>query len=88
MFEIAGTAKITETTEAVKTAGANKDGKKSENKYPENFAWVLYIRYPIIFWKKSVSVSVFFDLRSKVNAIYLIFAKELGLPIRSTNVGA
>ena len=33
-------------------------------------------------------VLALFDSGSKVNAIYLTFAKELGLPIRPTDVGA
>ena len=31
---------------------------------------------------------VFFDSSRKVNAIHLIFAKELGLPIKSIDIGA
>lgn len=27
-----------------------------------------------------------FDLNNEVNAIYLIFTKELGIPIRATNI--
>ena len=75
------------TAEAIETAEVGKKGKESEGEYP-NLVQVQYIRYPITFWKKSVSVLTFFDSGSKVNAIYLIFARELGLPIRPTNVGA
>ena len=51
-----------------------------------NLLQVLCIRYPINFKKKSMSVLL--DLGSKVNIVHLIFAKELGLSIRSTGVGA
>ena len=80
------TAKAMETAKAIKTAGTGKDGKKSESEYPENLARVLCIRYPINFGKKSVLA--FLDLGSEVNAVYPTFAKELGLPIRLTDVGA
>ena len=50
-----------------------------------NLAQVPYIYYSINFGKKSVSTLL--DLGSKVNAIYLIFAKELGLLIRTADVG-
>ena len=50
-----------------------------------NFAQVLCICYIINFRKKSVLA--LFDLDSKVNVVYPIFAKQLGLPIRPTDVG-
>ena len=50
-----------------------------------NLARVPCIRYPIKFRNKSVLV--LFDSGSKVNAVYPAFAKELGLPIRPTDVG-
>ena len=49
-----------------------------------NLAQVLYIHYPINSGKKSVLALL--DSGSKVNAIYLAFTKELGLPIRPTNI--
>lgn len=61
--------------EAVETTGASK----SKNKYLENLVQIMCIQYPIIFWKKSVLMSALFDLDNEVNAINLIFAKELGL---------
>ena len=51
-----------------------------------NFIQVPCIRYPINFKKKSMLV--LFDSGSKVNAIHLIFAKELGLFIRPTEIRA
>ena len=75
--------------EAVETTEAGEDGEESEGgEYLENLRWVLCILYPIFFWKKSVPVLAIFDLGSKVNAIDLTYAKELGLPIRPTNVWA
>ena len=38
--------------------------------------------------EESVPVSALFDSSSKVNAIHPTFARELRLPIRSTDVGA
>ena len=68
---------VTETRkEAVEIAGAtgaSKNGKKSKSDYPENLAQVPCIRYPIIFRKKLVLMSVFFDSGSEVNAIHPIF---------------
>ena len=74
-----------ETIKVAKSAGASKDGKKSEGKWLENLARVLYIRYPINCRKKSVLA--LFDSSSKVNLGHPVFAKELGLPIRLTNIG-
>ena len=48
-------------------------------------AQLLCICYLINFREKSVLL--FFDSNSKLNAIYLIFAKELNLPIRSSDFG-
>ena len=77
-----------ETAEAVETAGAGtKNGEESEGEYL-NLAWVPCIWYPITFRKKSVLVLVLFDSGSKVNAIHPTFARELGLPIRPTDIGA
>ena len=71
--------------EAVEAAEVGKDSEKSEGKYP-NLAQVPYIRYPITFQKKSVSVSALFNSGSKVNAIHPTLARELELPIRPTDV--
>ena len=49
-----------------------------------NLARVLCIRYAINFGKKSVLA--LFDSSSEVNAVYPAFTKELGLPIRLTDV--
>ena len=50
-----------------------------------NLARVPCICYPINLEKKSVMA--FLDSGSEVNAVYLTFAKELGLSIRPTDVG-
>ena len=73
--------------ESVGTVEISKDNEKSEGEYP-NLARVPCIRYPITFRKKSVSMSALLDSESEVNAIYPTFARKLGLPIRSTDVGA
>ena len=75
-----------ETDEAIETVGASKDKEKSKVEYPENLTQVSYIRYSIIFRKKSVPVLALFDLGNKVNAIHPTFARELGLFIRLTDV--
>ena len=59
--------------------------KDGENPRP-NLAQVLCIRYPINFREKSVST--LFNSDSKVSAVYLTFAKALGLFIRPTDFGA
>ena len=51
-----------------------------------NLVRVPCICYPINFGKKSVSALL--DLGSKVNAVHPVFAKELGLPNRPTDMGA
>ena len=84
-FNTIDSAKAMETAKAVGTAEIGKNGKESKGKYLENLAQVLCIRYPITFWKKSVPMLMLLDLSSKVNAIYLTFARELGLSIRSTD---
>ena len=78
----------TEIMEAVETAGAGKNGKKSEGEYLKNLVQVPCIWYYIIFWKKSVHVSALFDSDSKINTIHPTFVKELGLLIKQTDVGA
>ena len=64
---------------AVETAEVGKDSAESKSKYP-NLVQVSCIRYPITFWKKSVSA--LFDLGDEVNAIHLTLARELELFIR------
>ena len=73
------------TAEAVETAKAGKDGEESKSEY-QNLVRVPCIHYPINFRKQSVSP--LFDLESEVNAVHPAFAKELGLPIRPTDVEA
>ena len=51
-----------------------------------NLAQVPCICYPINCGKKSVSALL--DSSNKVNAVHPVFAKELGFPIRPTDVGA
>ena len=53
-----------------------------------NLARVPCIQYSVIFRKKSVSMSALLDSGSEVNAIHPTLARELGLPIRPTDVGA
>ena len=73
------------TAKAVETAEAGKDDEESENEY-QNLAQVPCIRYFINFGKQSVLL--LFDLGSKINAVHPAFAKELGLPIRLTDMEA
>ena len=80
------TAEALETAKVIETAETDKDGKKNKSKYQKHFARVLCIRYLINFKKKSVLALL--DLSSKVNAVNSAFTKELGLPIRPTDVGA
>ena len=76
------TALATSTLVTVAREEAVEDGKNPRSQ----LARVLYIQYLINIKKKFMLV--FFDWSSKVNAIYLTFAKELGLFIRPTDVGA
>ena len=76
-----------EAVETAETTGEGKDGKESKEEYP-NLAQVPYIRYSIIFRMNSVPVSTLLDSGSEVNAIHPTFAREIGLPIRTTDVGA
>ena len=79
---------VTETREEeVGTAEAGKDGEENEGEY-RNLMRVPCIRYPVTFRKKSVSMSALLDSGSEVNAIHPTLARELGLPIRPTDVGA
>ena len=82
------TEQMAMTSKAVKTAEANKNGKESRDKYPENLAQAWCIWYPITFQKKSMPMLVLFNWSSMVNAIYPTFAKRLGLFIKSTDIGA
>ena len=82
--ETVETVKAVEMTKAVDIAGTGKDSGKSEDEYQKNLARILCIRYSSNFEKKFVSVP--FDLSSEVNAVYLAFAKELGLSIRPTDI--
>ena len=84
---VTGTRKeAVEAAESVGTVEVGKDDEKSKGEYP-NLARVPCIRYPITFWKKSVSMLALFDSGSEVNAIHPTLARKLGLPIRSTDVG-
>ena len=60
--------------------------KEVDQNLGANLARVLCIPYPINFGKKSVSALL--DSGSEVNAVHPAFAKELGLPIRPTDMGA
>ena len=85
--EVVEAAKSVGTAKAVETVEVDKDGKESEDEYP-NLAQVPCIWYPITFRKKSVSVLALLDPGSEVNTIHSSLAQELGLPIRRTDVGA
>ena len=64
-----------EMVEAIKTAGASKDDKKSKsNKYLGNLTWVPYIQYSIIFQKIFMSVMALFNSGSEVNTFHPTFA--------------
>ena len=56
----------------------------------EDLEHILIIYYLVQFKKNSskVKVQTLIDSKSEVNAIHLTFAKQLGLPIRLTDVGA
>ena len=75
------------TAKAIETTKVGKDGKKSKSEYL-NLAQVPYIRYPITFQKKSVSMLTLLDSDSEVNAIHPTLARKLKLPIRPIDVGA
>ena len=72
--------------EAHKNAETNETGNKDEN-LGTNLAQLLSIQYPISFQKQQ-SVLALLDSRCEINAIHLIFAKELSLFIRPTDVEA
>ena len=76
-----------EAVETVETTGEGRDDEKSKREYP-NLAQIPCIWYPITFRKKSMPVSALLDSGSKVNAIYPTFARELGLLIKTTDIGA
>lgn len=75
--------------EAVKVVKTFEAGKGSDDgEYPGNLAKVLCIWYLITFWNDSVPILSLFDLGNEVNAIHLIFPKELGLTIKPINIRA
>ena len=80
-------AKTVETAKAVEIAEVGKDSNKSEGEY-SNLVRVPCIRYSITFLKKFVPILALLDSGSEINAINPTFAQELGLPIRTTDVGA
>ena len=49
---------------------------------------VPYIHYPVQLKKNKAPVQALIDSECEVNVIYLSFAKQLGLPIWATDVGA
>ena len=50
---------------------------------------VPYIHYPVQFRKdKGATIQVLIDSGSKVNAITMVYAKQLNLQIQKTDVGA
>ena len=64
--------------------GARKKALKQE----EALERVPCINYPIQFKKDKIQVQALIDSESEVNAMHPSFAKQLGLPIRPTDVGA
>ena len=74
--------------DTAKTIRADKNGKKSKSEYLENLIQFLCIWYPITFRKKFMLMLVLFDTNSEINAIHSIFAQELGLFIKPTDVRA
>ena len=51
-------------------------------------ARLLYIYYPLHFWKNTNKLWALLDLSSEVNTITLAYASKLGLRVRRTNVRA
>ena len=78
--EAPGNAMTSETGEN------GENDKNGDEDSGTNLARVPCIRYPITFRKQSVSALL--DSGSEVNGIDPTFAKELGLPIRPTDIGA
>ena len=46
------------------------------------------IHYPVQFWKDKATIQALIDSGSKINAMTLAYAKQLGLWIRKIDVGA
>ena len=76
-----------EAVETAEIAGKGRDGKESKNEY-SNLARVPCIRYPITIQKKFVPVSALLDSGSEVNTIHPTYTQELGLSMKTTDVGA
>lgn len=75
LISATSTPVIANREEIVEMAKTAEDSKKSESdEYLANLAKVIYIRYPIIFLKKFLSISALFDSGSQVNAIHPTFA--------------
>ena len=49
---------------------------------------VPYIYYPVQFWKDKVTIWALIDSGSEINAMTLVYVKQLGLWTRKTDVGA
>lgn len=73
-----------ETAEIAETVRSKNDEGGEYAK--TSLVQVLFIWYPIIFWKESVLIV--FDFGNKVNVIHPTFTKELGLLIRPMDIGA
>ena len=65
-------------------AETSENSKNGDEDLETNFLWVFYIRYPIIFQKQFILALL--NSKSKVNAIYPNFTKELGFPIRLIDI--
>lgn len=53
-----------------------------------NFECVLYIYYPVRFYKDLVDTKVLINLNSKVNAMHLIYAKKISFSVQKTDISA
>ena len=81
-----GEVKKLVTVSATSTSVTVAREEEVDENLEANLARVPCIRYPINLGKKSVSAVL--DSGNEVNAVHPAFAKELGLLIRPTDVGA
>lgn len=65
-----------------------KDNKKTIIISDKNLKWIIHIYYLIVLKAGLVlnPISSFINLSSKINILYLIFAKNLGLMVQLINV--
>ena len=53
-----------------------------------SFEWILYIYYPLCFWKDTTDIRALIHLGSEGNAMTLAYAWKLEDKVCYTNVGA